>query len=293
MREPATAQDYRQRSQRALVLRRFLRHRAAVVSLCVLATVVVLAFVVGPMWKYHYSDITPDSSAGPSWEHPFGTDNLGHDMFAQVMRGTQRSLEIALLIAASSGLVGTIFGAVAAYYGGLIDSLMMRFCDLILTLPLLAVAGVLGNAASGTWWLLALVIAGLAWAAVARVVRGVVLSLKEKEFIEAQHALGASDAYIIARHLIPNALGPIIVNVTILIAVGILAETALSFLGFGVQAPDTSLGLLISGASSAVSTRPWLFYFPGFFIIVIALTVNFVGDGLRDAFDPTQRRVSS
>jgi peptide/nickel transport system permease protein len=188
-------------------------------------------------------------------------------------------------------LIGTVWGAAAGYYRGTVDTVMMRIVDLILTLPLLAVAVVLGHNAGGSWWLTAAVITGLSWAYVSRVVRGVVLSLREKEFIEAAKALGASDARIIFRHLVPNALGSVIVNATILVAFAILAETALSYLGFGVRAPDTSLGLLVSQAQTAVQTRPWLFYFPGLFIILIALTINFIGDGLRDAFDPQQTKV--
>ncbi|MQA77719.1 MAG: ABC transporter permease subunit [Streptosporangiales bacterium] len=281
----------RQRSQGELVLRRFLRHKAAVVSLVLFLAVVLLAFVGGALWRYDYTDITSAASVPPSPQHPFGTDNLGHDTFAQVLRGTQRSIEIALLIALLAGFVGTLWGAVSGYYRGITDSVMMRIADLVLTLPLLAVAAVLTRATSGSWWFVALVIAALQWAYVSRVVRGVVLSLREKEFVEACRALGATDRWIIFRHLIPNALGPIIVNVTILVAVAILVETALSFLGLGVQPPDTSLGLLVSEADTAVSTRPWLFYFPGAFIVVIALTINFIGDGLRDAFDPTQTKV--
>jgi peptide/nickel transport system permease protein len=139
--------------------------------------------------------------------------------------------------------------------------------------------------------MIALVIGGLQWAYVSRVARGVVLSLREKEFVEASKAMGSSSVRIIFRHLIPNALGTIIVNMTILVAVAILAATALSFLGFGIQPPDASLGLLVSKAQTAVTTRPWLFYFPGLFIILIALTINFIGDGLRDAFDPQQTKV--
>jgi peptide/nickel transport system permease protein len=165
---------------------------------------------------------------------------------------------------------------------------------LFLTFPIIAVAAVLGYqvgpSASG-WLFIAVVIAALTWPYVARIVRGVVLSLREKEFVEAARALGATNTRIIFRHLLPNALGPIIVTVTVLVALAILTETALSFLGFGVQAPDTSLGLLVNTGQTAVDTRPWLFYFPGLFIILIALTVNFIGDGLRDAFDPTQTRV--
>ncbi len=279
------------RSQTRLIARRFLRHRMAVVSLVVFVAVVLFAFVGPLLWHYEYSQITPDESMPPSAKHPFGTDTVGHDELALVMRGTQRSIEIALLVTVFSTLVGTVWGSVAGYYRGVADMVMMRVSDLILTLPFIAVAAVLGHNVSGTWWLVAVVISALQWAYVSRVVRGVVLSLREKEFVEAARALGASDARIIFRHLVPNALGAIIVNATILVALAILLETALSFLGFGVQPPDTSLGLLVQQAQTAVSTRPWLFYFPGLFIILIALSVNFIGDGLRDAFDPQQQKV--
>lgn len=207
------------------------------------------------------------------------------------MRGTQTSLKIAIMIALGSTLLGAVWGAVAGFYRGIVDAVMMRIADLVLTLPLFAIALVISSRTGGSWYWIAIVIAGLTWAYVARVVRSAVLSLREKEFIEAARALGASDTRIIFRHLLPNALGPIIVNATILVATGILTETALSFLGFGVQPPDTSLGLLVSQAQTAVDTRPWLFYIPGAFIIAIALTINFIGDGLRDAFDPRQQRV--
>jgi peptide/nickel transport system permease protein len=280
-----------QRSQGQLVLRRFRQHRLAVVSLVVLLALVLLAFVGGWLWKYSVVDFTPDESQPPSWDHPFGTDATGLDTFALVLRGTQISIGISVLVAVFSTVVGTVWGVTAGYYRGMLDTVMMRIADLVLTLPLLAVAAVLGHNAGGSWWLIAVVIAGLYWAYVARVARGVVLSLREKEFVEAARALGASDARIIFRHLIPNALGSIIVNATVLVSLAILLETALSYLGFGVRPPDTSLGLLVSQAQTAVETRPWLFFFPGLFIILIALTINFIGDGLRDALDPQQTRV--
>jgi ABC-type dipeptide/oligopeptide/nickel transport system permease subunit len=280
-----------QRSQAQLVLRRFRQHRLAVASLGVLLVLVLLAFAGGWLWKYSVADLTPDESVPPSWEHPFGTDAAGHDTFAQVLRGTQISIKISVLVAVFATVVGTIWGITAGYYRGRLDTVMMRIADLILTLPLLVVAAVLGHNAGGSWWLIAMVIGGLYWAYVARVARGVVLSLREKEFVEAARAIGASDARIIFRHLLPNALGSIIVNATILVAIAILLETALSYLGFGVRPPDTSLGLLVSEAQTAVQTRPWLFFFPGLFIILIVLTINFIGDGLRDALDPQQRRV--
>lgn len=281
----------RQRSQTRLVLRRFLRHRAAMTSLVLFLLIVIWAFAGPHLWHYSYRNFTPDNSRPPSFKHPFGTDSSGYDTYAQVMRGTQTSLKIALLIALGSTALGAVWGAVAGFYRGLVDAVLMRVADLVLTLPLLAIALVISSRSGGSWYWIALVIAGLTWAYVARVVRSTVLSLREKEFVEAARALGASDARIIFRHLLPNSLGPVIVNATVLVATGILTETALSFLGFGVQPPDTSLGLLVAQAQTAVDTRPWLFYIPGAFIIAIALTINFIGDGLRDAFDPRQQRV--
>ncbi|OIJ68549.1 ABC transporter permease [Streptomyces mangrovisoli] len=292
-RRPAREHEFtvEQRSQTRLVLRRFARHRAAMASLVVFVLIVLWAFVGPHLWHYSYAKFTPDNSQAPSRKHPFGTDSSGYDAYAQVMRGTQTSLKVAILIALGSTAVGAVWGAVAGFYRGLVDAVMMRVADLVLTLPLFAIALVISSRSGGSWYWIAAVIAGLTWAYVARVVRSTVLSLREKEFVEAARALGASDTRIILRHLLPNALGPIIVNATVLVATGILTETALSFVGFGVQPPDTSLGLLVSQAQTAVDTRPWLFYIPGAFIIAIALTINFIGDGLRDAFDPRQQRV--
>jgi ABC-type dipeptide/oligopeptide/nickel transport system permease subunit len=281
----------KERSQLRIVLSRFLRHRLAVGSLLTLMLLVLLAFVGAALWKYGHWEFTDDESAPPSLAHPFGTDGPGRDNLAMVLRGMQQSIKIALMVALIATVVGTLWGATAGYFGRHVDNLLMRVADLVIILPTIAVAAFLGSAGGGSWFTIALVIGGLASASVSRVIRGVVLSLREQDFIEAARALGASDARIIFRHLVPNALGPLIVNATILVAVGILAETALSFLGFGVRSPDISLGLLINQAEGAVRERPWLFYFPGVFIILIALTINFIGDGLRDAFDPRQTRV--
>ncbi|GAA0558898.1 ABC transporter permease [Paractinoplanes ferrugineus] len=283
----------RERKQSELVFRRFLRHRAAVTSLLLFVLVVLFAYVGPLLWKYSYTDITDDLSRSPSLTHPFGTDLIGHDTMAQVMRGTQQSLKIALAIALIGTVLGALWGAIAGLYRGRLDFLMMRIVDIVLTLPTIAVAAAVAAQGVGgsQWWSIAVILGALTWPYVSRVVRGVVLSLREQEFIEAARALGAGNPRIILRHLLPNALGAIIVVATLTIATGILGEAALSFLGVGVQAPDTSLGLLVSINRDAVNTRPWLFYFPGLFIILIALTINFVGDGLRDAFDPKQTRV--
>jgi peptide/nickel transport system permease protein len=280
----------RERSQWQLALRRFLKHKAAVTSLVVFILLLLFAFV-GPMvWKYSYTDVTGDFGKGPNGSHPFGTDDNSFDYLALVMRGTQQSMKVAFMIAFIGTGVGAVWGVVAGFLGGLIDASLMRFADLVLTIPALALAAALAHNGSGTLVLVGLILALVSAPYVSRVVRGVVLSLREREFIEASRALGASNVRIMFRHLLPNALPVMIVNATLLVAAGILLETALSYVGFGIQPPDTSLGLLITTYQGAIDTRPWLFYFPGIFIIAIALTVNFIGDGLRDALDPRQTR---
>jgi ABC-type dipeptide/oligopeptide/nickel transport system permease subunit len=282
------------RSQTQMVLRRFMAHKLAVGSLVVFIVVVIISLVGGRFWKYGYADITDEFSSPPSWEHPMGTDDIGHDTLAQVLRGAQKSVQVALLVAFLSTTLGAVIGALAGYYRGWIDSGLMRFTDLILTIPSIAILALLASTVAdqaGNWFFVGLVLSVLLWTYIARVVRGTFLSLREKEFVEAARALGASDARIMFRHLLPNATGSIIVNATVMVSVAILTETALSFLGLGIRPPDTSLGLLINTGIQAATTRPWLFYFPGLFIVIIALTINFIGDGLRDAFDPTQTRV--
>ena len=312
------------RSQWKMVLRRFFRHRLAVACLALLVVIFLFAFVGQRMWPYKagelygevgqvrkgnalggptfsepkrchgdYSEIIAQRfKDGPCAPHLFGSDGNGHDMVAQTMRGSQISLSIALMVAALATTVGVVVGAIAGYYRGWVDAILMRGTDLFLTIPFVAVAGTLSvHVKGGKWWVLAIILAGLGWMPIARVIRGEFLSLREKEFVEAAKALGASDRRIIFRHILPNVVGSIIVNATLVVAAAILLETALSYLGLGVKSPDTSLGLIISDNQSAFQTRPWLFWIPGLFIVSIALCVNFIGDGLRDAFDPKQTRV--
>ena len=275
-----------------IVARRFLRHRPAVAGLVVLVILVLGALVGGRWWTYDYAEITTESSTGPSLSHPFGTDGPGHDVLAQVLRGSQRSVQIMLVVALVSTTIGVMVGAVAGYYRGAVDAVLMRFVDLMLTLPLLAVVAVVAKGVQDakSWLLLALVLGLLTWTGLARIVRAEFLALREREFVEAARAIGASHTRIIVRHLLPNAMGSIIVSATLTMAAAILLETALTFLGFGVQSPDTSLGKLVADGQTAATTRPWLFYFPGLFIVVIVLCVNFVGEGLRDAFAPRRPR---
>lgn len=307
--------EMKARSQWAYARMRFLRHRLAVASLIVLIGVGAVALFAPRVAPYGYDEIpltdpnyieTIGMSPTTEDKHYFGTDQLGRDYFSRVIYGVRTSFWVALLVAGLATAIGTAMGALAGYYGGWIDNLLMRFTDLILTLPGLAVLLVAaqffgqGDATVnlGIWqptlpqpMVIGLILAFLFWTAIARIVRGLFLSLREKEFVEAAKAAGAGDARIMMRHMLPNVVGPIVVNATLIVAAAILVEAALSFLGFGIQPPNAALGKLIADGQSEGFRLWWLVTFPGLVIVLIALAINFVGDGLRDALDPTQRRV--
>jgi peptide/nickel transport system permease protein len=273
-------------------VRSFVANRVALFSLVLLLGVSLAAFIGPSLWHLGYADITDDLSSPPSWDHPMGTDAIGHDLFAQVLRGTQKSLQVALVVALLSTAVGSVAGAVAAYYRSWVDGLIMRLGDVVLSVPGMAVLVVLANSVqstAGNWLAVALILSSVSWMGIARVVRSMMLSLREREFVEAARAAGASGARILFRHLLPHATGPIIVKASLTVGTAVLAETGLSYLGLGISAPDTSLGRLVEAGQHAASTRPWLFYIPGLVILVIVMSVNFVGDGLRDALDPRSR----
>ncbi len=303
-----------------LVRSRFFRHRAAVTSLIVLAVIVIVAFTsvgtivggtgkltadpasgliildgfrISGWWPYNWYENYPLSNPGglPSWEHPFGQDTLGKDIFARVMRGTQQSLAVVALIGILATVVGVLVGALSGYFRGKVDAVLMRITDVILIIPGLVLGAVLGHSLNGNAVALGILLGLITWPGLARLVRGEFLALREREFVDAARVAGASSRHIIFRHILPNSIGVIVVNATLLMSAGILTETALSYLGFGILPPDISLGQIISEYNEAFKTRPWLFWWPGLFIVMIALSINFVGDGLRDAFDPRQRRM--
>jgi ABC-type dipeptide/oligopeptide/nickel transport system permease subunit len=301
--------EVKARSQWAYARIRFFRHRLALASLIILIVIGIIALDPGLFAPYGYDDIpftdpaklianpnivTESINQKPQLKgwHLFGTDQLGRDSLSRVIFGIRTSLWVALFVAILSTAFGTAIGAAAGYYGGVVDNLLMRFTDLILTLPGLAVllcaAAFFG---SGDPLKVALILAFLFWTGIARIVRGVFLSLREKEYVEAAKAAGASDLRIIVRHMLPNTVGPIIVNATLVVAAAILTEAALSFLGFGIQPPHPALGALINDGQGEGTKLWWLVTFPGAVIVIIALAINFVGDGLRDALDPTQRRI--
>ncbi len=286
--------EVKARSQWDYARRRFLRHRLAMAGLIGLVVIFGLGAFANYVAPYSYSDIDLDNILqGPTLtaHHYFGTDEIGRDYFSRVVWGIRTSEEVGVFVAVVSSLIGLFIGAISGYYGGWIDNILMRLTDLVLTLPalaiLLTVSALLGQ---GSQWRISIILALFFWTGIARVVRGVFLSLREKEYVEAAKASGANDLRIMFRHILPNTLGPIIVNGTIAVAAAIITEAALSFLGFGIQPPTPSLGVLVAGGQ----TNPqqwWLTIFPGLTIVVIVLCVNFMGDGLRDALDPTQRRI--
>ncbi len=319
-------------SQGQIVWSRFIRHRGAIFGLVTVTTIFLLSVIsmgIGPInGLWHVQDLTSgdvidggrpsmripglfgatEFAIGPN---PFGQDNLGRDFFAQVMLGVQTSLLVAVILGAVALTIGVTIGSLAGYYRGRIDMALMRFTDLIITLPVIVLGAVLGALVSkiplrlgagpevsaairdNMPILLAVALGCILWTGLARLVRSEFLSLREREFVDSARVAGASDWRIITKHMLPNAIGVIVVNGTLLMSAAVTLEAALSFVGFGISQPNWSLGSLISDNQGAFSTRPWLFWWPGLFIILIALSINFIGDGLRDAFDPRTKRIPS
>ncbi|MFI6901769.1 ABC transporter permease [Nonomuraea sp. NPDC050394] len=246
---------------------------------------VILAAVTGPWWwRYGPADITAAALVPPSGAHPLGTGPLGHDLLSQVVAGTGRSLAIAVVVAILSTTAGTMAGLLAGYTGGWADAFVMRTIDLLTTIPLVAVLGLLavrlGGGTSG-WLVVALAVSAFFWAPIARVIRGVTLSLRTSDFIASARLVGASTPRILLRHLLPHLVPHISVAATGYVAAAIALESALSFLGLGVQPPDTSLGQLVGQGAPYVSTAPWLFYAPSLTIVIIVGAVHVAGDGLN------------
>jgi peptide/nickel transport system permease protein len=288
-----------------LAWRRFRRHKLAMLSAVVLAILGFFVFFPSLLvdWGPLERDLESPQFAGPTAEHWLGTDDIRLDMLSRILHGGQISLQVGVAVALVSAFVGSIVGAIAGYYGKWIDNLLMRTTDLFLAIPLLVALIILTRLPARHEWAVSMlgedgsvrsivtILSMFFWMPMARIVRGVVLSLKEKEFIEAAKALGGSDVRILTRHLLPNCLGPIIVNVTLAVAAAILTESALSFLGFGVESATTpTWGNLLSGTKGQLRNHGHVVWFPGLAIVITVLCVNYLGDGLRDALDPRQRK---
>ncbi|MBB5913673.1 peptide/nickel transport system permease protein [Nocardia transvalensis] len=279
--------------RRQLVWRRFRRNKPAIAGATVLLLMLIMAFALPPFLAYDYQQ--RDTSAllkPPSPKHPFGTNEIGQDMLAQTMHGLQKSLLIGICVAILTSLIAVTAGAVAGLIGGWADRALMWLVDLLLVVPSFIVIAIFAprTKGSGSILLLILLLAAFSWMISARLVRGLTLSLREREFVRAARYMGASTPTVIVTHIVPNIASILIIDTTLAVGAAIMAETGLSFLGFGVQPPDVSLGSLIAYGTSRALTFPWLFLFPGGFLIAIVLCANLVGDGLRDAFDPGSKR---
>jgi len=281
-------------SQGRLVLRKFVRHKLAMISTAVLVLIVLLALIMPMFWPHSFEDASNPSFAAPSADFPLGTTQVGKDMVSQVLRGTQFSLLIAVIVSVVATLIGVIFGSLAGYLRGFTDSSLSRLTDLFLIVPQIAAAAIMAKVfGHGSWIVVAIVLALFAWMPIARITRAEAMALSQREFVEAAKAAGAGTGRIIFRHLVPNMVGSITVNATLAVAQAVLVEAALSFIGLGVQPPDTSLGRIILENYAQVQNRPWLFFGPFVVLVLISLSINFIGDGLRDAFDPRQRRMKA
>ncbi|MGZ6347420.1 MAG: ABC transporter permease [Anaerolineales bacterium] len=290
-----------------LAWRRFKRHKPAIIGLVVLILLVMYAFGGSLFISEKYANFNDTSLRlqGPSAAHPFGTDSIGRDIQARTIYGGQISLLIGLTAVIVETLLGILVGAIAGYYGGVVDSLLMRITEAMLNIPeiflLIVMAkyfggeipevAILGRVFSGSVIVIVLIIGLTSWMYLARIVRAQFLSLKENEFVLAARATGTRNIDIIFRHILPNSIAPIVVSATLGVANAILAEAYISFLGLGVQPPTATWGNMLNGANNYLDSAPWLWFFPGLLILFTVLSINFLGDGLRDALDPRSRTV--
>ena len=276
-------------SRRTLVARRFARNKLAVAALAVLVTLFIGCYALPPLLPYSYSELdfyalqTP-----PSTTHWFGTNALGQDVLAQVLRGMQKSMLIGVAVAVISTLIAATVGSIAGYFGGWRDRTLMWLVDLLLVVPSFILIAIITPRTknSANVALLIALLAAFSWMISSRMVRGLTMSLREREYVQAARYMGVPNRQIIARHILPNVASILIIDTALSVGGAILAETGLSFLGFGVQPPDVSLGTLIADGTKSATTFPWVFLFPAGVLVTILVCANLTGDGLRDAFDP-------
>jgi peptide/nickel transport system permease protein len=277
----------RGRTQREIIWKRFKRHRLALIGGAILLLLYLAALATPVIAPYDYAEI--DYSAfnqGPNLGHPMGTDQLGRDELTRVLYGGRISLALGLAVGVFSTIIGATFGIVAGYYSKTVDVLTMGFVDFMLTLPYIPLLLVMGSIFQFTAVTITVAIVVLLWPRMARLVRGQVLVVRDQEYVQAAKAVGVSDAKIMLRHILPNVVGVMVVEATLIVALAILFESAISFLGLGIQPPTPSWGNLLTDARSNMIEEWWLTWFPGLMIVITALCVNFLGDGLRDALDP-------
>lgn len=271
------------------ILRRFLRHKLGVVSL-VLVLVIGLAALFAPLIApYEPTAISTSFNAPPSLEHWLGTDQVGRDVFSRLLYATRVSLMVGLLATALSTVIGVVLGLLSGYFGGVIDMVIMRITDMVMSFPYLLLVLVAAAIFKPGLWNIILILGFVDWPSVARLVRSNVLALRESGFVKSSQVAGMPGWYLLFSEILPNTIAPVLVYATSVVALSMLDEAALSFLGQGVQPPDASLGNMLGGAQSltVLTEQPWLWLPPGLMVVVLVVAINFVGDALRDAIDPT------
>jgi peptide/nickel transport system permease protein len=293
--ESGSIQHRKPQSMSQTIWNRFRRHPVAIISSAVLL-LIIIAVILAPLSPYEPTESSiRDRLQSPSLEHPMGTDQLGRDLFTRVLYGGRISLSVALMVVIITLVVGMPIGSIAGFFGGSIDNILMRFTDVMLTLPTLLILILLSAILreidapylkNNSVLTIALVIGLLSWMTVSRLLRSSFLTLREMEFVAAAHSIGATNFSIITRHIMPNAISPIIVQSTLALGYAIMLESGLSFLGFGIQPPTASWGNLLSNAQQNMTEYPWLAIFPGLMIFITVISINYIGDALRDAFDP-------
>jgi peptide/nickel transport system permease protein len=302
-------EDKHQKSERlsVVILRRFLKHRMAVLGVILLTFILLYVTVGSAFFSESFANKTNvrNKYSPPTAENAFGTDGVGRDVLARTVYGGQISLAIGVTSMAIAITLGTVVGLVAGYFGGIVDALLMRLVEAMLTIPILilllllsramleistSTIFILGREISATVVVIVLIIGLTGWMTLSRIVRSLTLSLKEQEFVLSARAMGAGDARIIFGHILPNCIAPIVVTATLAVGEAIVVETALSFLGFGVLPPTATWGNILNGARQSIDDLWWLWVAPGALISLTVLSINFIGDGLRDAFDPRSTR---
>lgn len=273
---------------KSLFWKRFKKHKLAVIGLWFLAIVTIAAIFAPFIAPFDPAEITSEFSAPPSWQHLLGTDQVGRDVFSRVIYAARVSLAVGIGAVAISAIIGTVLGLISGYFGGIIDGMIMRITDMFMSFPyilfILVVASIVGPGLTN----IILILGVLGWPGIARLVRGNVLAIKQSDYVKASIALGYKTPRILFKHILPNTIAPILIFATSGVAGAILDEAALSFLGLGVQPPDASWGNMLSNAQSIsiLTDQPWLWIPPGILILCTVLSINYIGDALRDALDP-------
>ncbi len=271
------------------VWRRFKRHRLAMISMVILGILVFAAVFAPWLSPYSPTQINPSFSAPPSAEHWLGTDTIGRDIFSRLLYGTRVSLLVGFLTAALSTVVGVALGLLSGYLGGVVDMIIMRFTDMVMSFPYILLVLVAASIFDPGMWSIILILGFVDWPGVARLVRGNVLSLRETNFVKGNIVAGMSKTHILWSEILPNTIAPVLVYATSVMALSILDEAALSYIGLGVRLPDASLGNMLNGAQSLtiLTGKPWLWVPPGVVLVLLVVSINFIGDALRDVVDPT------